>query len=98
MREPSEEELLAEARRGSVRAFDDFVRRTSPRVFSWMCRAVGRESAEDLTQEIFLKAFRGLARYRGDAPAAAWLAAIAHNAVKIYGTTLRCRWKTAFAA
>lgn len=82
MREPSEEELLAEARRGSARAFDDFVRRTSPRVFAWMCRAVGRESAEDLTQEIFLKAFRGLARYRGEAPAAAWLAAIAHNTVK----------------
>jgi len=47
-----------------------------------MCRAVGPESAEDLTQEIFLKAFRGVARYRGEAPARAWLAAIAHNAVK----------------
>jgi RNA polymerase sigma-70 factor (ECF subfamily) len=47
-----------------------------------MCRAVGRDAAEDLTQEIFLKAFRGLSRYRGEAPARAWLAAIAHNTVK----------------
>ena len=29
-----------------------------------------------------MKAFRGLSRFRGDAPARAWLAAIAHNAVK----------------
>jgi RNA polymerase sigma-70 factor (ECF subfamily) len=47
-----------------------------------MVRAVGAEDAEDLTQDIFFRAFRGLAGYRGDAPARAWLAAIAHNAVK----------------
>jgi len=81
-RETSDEELLRRARSGDARAFDEFIRRASPRVFAWMCRAVGPESAEDLTQEIFLKAFRGLSRYRGDAPARAWLAAIAHNAVK----------------
>jgi len=80
--ESSEEDLLRRARLGDARAFDEFIRRSSPRVFAWMCRAVGRDAAEDLTQEIFLKAFRGLARYRGEAPARAWLAAIAHNAVK----------------
>ncbi len=47
-----------------------------------MVRAVGVDDAEDLAQEIFFRAFRGLAGYRGDAPARAWLAAIAHNAVK----------------
>ncbi len=80
--EPTEDDLLARARSGDLPAFDAFVRRSSPRVFGWMCRAVGPEAAEDLTQEIFLKAFRGLAGFRGDAPARAWLAAIAHNAVK----------------
>jgi RNA polymerase sigma-70 factor, ECF subfamily len=78
----SEDELLARASGGDLPAFDAFVRLASPRVFGWMCRAVGPDSAEDLTQEIFLKAFRGLARYRGDAPARAWIAAIAHNTVK----------------
>jgi RNA polymerase sigma-70 factor (ECF subfamily) len=80
--ESSEEDLLRRARLGDAHAFDEFIRRCSPRVYAWMCRAVGRDAAEDLTQEIFLKAFRGLSRYRGDAPARAWLAAIAHNTVK----------------
>jgi RNA polymerase sigma-70 factor (ECF subfamily) len=80
--ESTEEELLERARLGDARAFDAFIRRASPRVYGWMCRAVGREAAEDLTQEIFLKAFRGLSRYRGEAPARSWLAAIAHNTVK----------------
>lgn len=47
-----------------------------------MVRAVGADDAGDMTQEIFVKAYRGLARFRGDAPPRAWLAAIADNAVK----------------
>jgi len=47
-----------------------------------MARAVGEQEADDLTQEVFLKAFRGLGRFRGDAPPRAWLASIADNAVK----------------
>jgi RNA polymerase sigma-70 factor (ECF subfamily) len=80
--DPTDEELLGRAREGDTHAFDEFIVRTSPRVHAWMSRAVGPDAAEDLTQEIFLRAFRGLARYRGDAPARAWLAAIAHNAVR----------------
>ena len=47
-----------------------------------MIRAVGQEYAEDMTQDVFLKAYRGLPRFRGDAPPRAWLASIADNAVK----------------
>ena len=82
MAEETEEELLRRAREGDSRAFDELIERTSPVVFAWMSRAVGPDAAEDLTQEIYLRAFRGLSGYRGDAPARAWLAAIAHNAVK----------------
>ncbi len=35
-----------------------------------------------MTQEVLLKAYRGLAKFRGDAPPRAWLASIADNAVK----------------
>ena len=80
--EATDEDLLERARSGDSRAFDLFLRRHSGRVFRWMVRAAGESDAEDLTQEIFLKAYRGLARYRGDAPAQAWLAAIAHNTLK----------------
>jgi RNA polymerase sigma-70 factor (ECF subfamily) len=47
-----------------------------------MARSVGEQEAEDLTQEVFLKAFRGLDRFRGEAPPRAWLASIADNSVK----------------
>jgi len=80
--ERSDEDLLALARDGDLRAFDDFIERTFSAVFGWMSRAVGPEDAEDLTQEVYFRAFRGLSGYRGASSARGWLAAIAHNAVK----------------
>jgi RNA polymerase sigma-70 factor (ECF subfamily) len=73
---------MERARQGDGAAFGEFVRRHTPAVHRWMARSVGAQDAEDMTQEVFLKAYRGLSRYRGDAPARAWLASIADNAVK----------------
>jgi RNA polymerase sigma-70 factor (ECF subfamily) len=78
----SDEELIGRARGGDQAAFGDFVRRHTAAVHRWMARSVGEQDADDMTQEVFLKAYRGLDRFRGDAPARAWLAAIADNAVK----------------
>ena len=47
-----------------------------------MVRAVGEEDADDMTQDVFLKAYRGCNGFRGEAPPRAWLASIADNAVK----------------
>lgn len=80
--EKNDEELLASAREGDESAFGLFVRRHAETVHRWMARAVGQEDADDATQEVFLKAYRGLASFRGDAPPRAWLASIADNAVK----------------
>jgi len=80
--ESTDEELLASARQGDEEAFGDFVRRHTATVHRWMVRSVGGEDADDMTQEVFVKAYRGLDRFRGDAPPRAWLAAIADNAVK----------------
>jgi RNA polymerase sigma-70 factor (ECF subfamily) len=78
----SDEELISRARSGDSRAFEEFILRHSPGVFRWMARACGEADAEDLTQEVFLRAFRGLSRFRGEAPPRAWLASIAHNTIK----------------
>lgn len=78
----SDEQLIALAREGEEGAFSEFVRRHTETVHRWMARSVGEEDADDLTQEVFFKAYRGLGRFRGDAPPRAWLAAIADNAVK----------------
>jgi RNA polymerase sigma-70 factor, ECF subfamily len=78
----SDEELIARARAGDESSFGEFVRRHMAAVHRWMVRAVGEEDAEDLTQDVFLRAYRGLPRFRDQAPPRAWLAAIADNAIK----------------
>ncbi len=78
----SDEELVVSAQRGDETAFPELVRRHSAAVYRWMARAVGEQDAEDLTQDVFLNAYRGLDTFRRDAPPRAWLASIADNAVK----------------
>ena len=80
--EPSDEELVRQARAGDEAAFGVFVRRHTASVHRWMARSVGEQDADDLTQEVFLSAYRGLPQFRCDAPPRAWLASIADNAVK----------------
>jgi RNA polymerase sigma-70 factor, ECF subfamily len=80
--ERTDEELLSSARQGDEEAFGAFVRRHATTVHRWMARAVGAGDADDMTQDVFVKAYRGLPGFRGDAPPRAWLAAIADNAVK----------------
>lgn len=80
--ERPDEELIALSKEGDETAFGEFVRRHTGTVHRWMARAVGVQEADDMTQEVFLKAYRGLPRFRQEAPPRAWLASIADNAVK----------------
>ena len=81
-RDLADEELIPLSKEGDEEAFGEFVRRHTATVHRWMARAVGEQEADDLTQEVFLKAYRGLSHFRGEAPPRAWLASIADNAVK----------------
>ena len=65
---------------GRVDAFDVIVERHQRAVYHLCFRFVRRhEDAADLTQEVFLRAFRGLRRFRGDATLATWLYRIGVN-------------------
>jgi RNA polymerase sigma-70 factor, ECF subfamily len=77
-----DERLILLAQSGEEAAFSEFVRRHTATVHRWMARSVGEQDADDMTQEVLLKAYRGLPKFRGDAPPRAWLASIADNAVK----------------
>jgi RNA polymerase sigma-70 factor (ECF subfamily) len=77
-----DERLILLAQAGEEAAFSEFVRRHTATVHRWMARSVGSQDADDMTQEVLLKAYRGLPKFRGDAPPRAWLASIADNAVK----------------
>jgi RNA polymerase sigma-70 factor (ECF subfamily) len=77
--------LVEQARRGGYEAFEELVRRYRNDVFSLCYRYVSqREEAWDLSQEVFLKAHRGLKRFRGEAGFKTWLLRIAANRCKDY--------------
>ena len=76
----SDEELVARARDGDRSAFARLVDRHSVSVFNLTLRIVGnREDAEEAAQDAFVRAYRNLGRFRGDARFSTWLYRIAVN-------------------
>ena len=55
------------------------MRRTQPEVWRLCARLGDRAEADDLTQEVYLRALPALARFRGDASARTWLLQIARH-------------------
>jgi RNA polymerase sigma-70 factor (ECF subfamily) len=73
-------ELVARALRGDRGAFDQIFERHADDVFRWLTRLLGPvPEREDLLQEVFLAAFKGLATFRGDAALSTWLYRIVAN-------------------
>ena len=71
-------ECLDRCRAGETAAFAVLVDRHKEAVFRWIYSWVGsRESAEELAQDVFLKAFRDLGNFRGDSKFSTWLHQIA---------------------
>src|SRR5436309_9079 len=70
--------LLPRLRAGNPRAFDEFVIAYQHRVFGVALRMLGnRAEAEEIAQEVFLRAHRAIADFRGEARLGTWLYAIA---------------------
>ena len=67
---------------GDVSGFEVVVRRYSGMVFTLAARLVGPLEAEDVVQETFLRAWRGLTSFRGESALKTWLYAIALNRVR----------------
>jgi RNA polymerase sigma-70 factor (ECF subfamily) len=73
-------ELVASALRGSQDSFRELVRRFERPVYSLVLRMVqDPATAEDLAQEVFVKAFRRLDSYDSRWKFSSWLFKIAHN-------------------
>jgi RNA polymerase sigma-70 factor, ECF subfamily len=76
----TDEALVERTLRGEVSAFEELVARHRAIVFRTAARIVGRDEAEDVTQDAFLRAFHRLGQYRGTAAFRTWLLQIAQNA------------------
>ncbi|MBF0588415.1 MAG: RNA polymerase sigma factor RpoE [Magnetococcales bacterium] len=75
--------LVKRSQKGDKRAFEILVRRYQGRVASVVSRLVSDpQKVQDLTQESFLKAYRALTKFRGDASFYTWIYRIAINTAK----------------
>jgi RNA polymerase sigma-70 factor (ECF subfamily) len=76
----SDEELVQRGSDGDQAAFSELVRRHQGKVRGLLLRLSGnRVVADDLAQEVFLRAFRGLVGFEGRARFSTWLYRIAYN-------------------
>jgi RNA polymerase sigma-70 factor, ECF subfamily len=84
-------DLVQRTREGDELAFEQLVRRYQQKIFStcYHWNFAGRTNAEDATQETFIRAFKGIKKFRGETKFEYWLQRIAINVCKSQRTKLR---------
>lgn len=87
-------ELVELAREGDLQAFDQLVLKYQDLIYAYSCRMLRNpETAREITQDIFLRAYRYLKGFRGDSKFSTWLFTIASstckNALSYYGLRAR---------
>src|SRR4051812_21768175 len=76
----TDEELVARSIGGDPESFNQLILRWERPIFALAYRTIGREEdARDVCQETFLRAFRALPGFRGQAKFSSWLYRIALN-------------------
>lgn len=79
----NEKKLIAKLRAHDERAFNTLVLTHQGRIYSLCVRMLGQPAeAEDLAQEVFIRAFQAIGRFRGDSQLSTWLYRIAMNLCK----------------
>jgi RNA polymerase sigma-70 factor, ECF subfamily len=72
--------LIDRFREGDARAFDELVSRYWERIYGMVNQLLRNpEDAQEVTQDAFIRAHRGLANFRGDSAFSTWLYQIATN-------------------
>ncbi len=81
----SEADLIAAAQAGEREAFDELVRMTYADTYTLAYRLTGNEEdARDVSQEAYLRAYRAIKRFRGDAQFSTWMYRITANCAATY--------------
>ncbi len=82
MADTPEQELIARGRRGDEDAFRQIVDEHKAMVFALIARSIpNRARAEELAQDVFLRVYRGLPYFRGDARLSTWIYRIVVNVI-----------------
>lgn len=78
----SEHQLIDRCRQGDDEAFRELVERHQRLVFALIGRSVSNPArVEDLAQEVFLRIYRGLPYFRGEAKLSTWIFRIVSNVI-----------------
>ena len=94
---PGERELIARAQRGELDAFEPLYREHVGRVFAICLRMSGDATrAQELVQDVFVRAWEQLATFRGEAAFSSWLHRLAVNVVLMAARAERRRLPRAF--
>ena len=94
---PNERELIRRAKEGDERAFREIVHRYEDRVAATIIGMLGPGAdAEDVGQETFIRLYKSLGRFRGDASLATYVTRIAINQ-SLKAIERRKRWRSRFA-
>ena len=89
-----ERELVEAAQRGDRPAFEELVRQTFSDTYTLAYRLTGNEEdARDVAQEAYLRAWKGMSKFRGDAQFSTWMYRITANAAATF-TKKRRRQRT----
>lgn len=76
----SDEILVQRIREGDASAYNDIVSRYYDRIYARVAQLLkNQQDAEEVTQDAFIRAHRGLDKFRGDASFSTWLYQIATN-------------------
>ncbi|HKW02034.1 MAG TPA: sigma-70 family RNA polymerase sigma factor [Vicinamibacterales bacterium] len=76
----TDEELVTRAKTGDLDSFNQLVSRWERPIYALAYRTLGREEdARDVVQEAFLRAYRGLKGFKGEAKFSSWLYRITLN-------------------
>ncbi|WP_028550040.1 RNA polymerase sigma factor [Paenibacillus sp. UNC451MF] len=92
MEQLTDEQLVEQIRQGDEEAYRFLIERHKNYIYTLVYRLVEhRETAEDLTQEIFIKLYRSLVHFRGDAKFTTWVYRLTVNLVTDYRRSQRRR-------
>ena len=72
---------VRQATLGDALAFERLYRANVSRVYGLACRMAGSERADELTQDVFVRAWEKLATFRGEAAFSSWLHRLVVNVV-----------------
>jgi RNA polymerase sigma-70 factor (ECF subfamily) len=85
--------LAGESRMEMLNDFDSLVRLHRPRIFRFILASLrNRETAENLTQDCFVKAYQARERFRGASSVGTWFMQIAANLVRDHESNSRLKF------